>query len=553
MQFDYKFHGSSSVASTAHATDVSFAPDVSREPTYFVGSLAKNVAFREAISALNGVVVSDLRFKPRDKTAYKEWAAAQEMAWLAGFTAHQPEVEARIGAIRGELSSLAKNREAVMGPYYQARQKYFNHLYQKERDVWFVLDPVITVHPDELFFECFSQDESTYGKLGCAYDVFKNIREFGCGTTNIDYSAALYNEFQKIRDYKETHFAVEPAGFSVQTVREDAYTEVKIDLPDSWVRGFLQVSSAMTLPARTFALHPMDVHNICHVLRRQNEKAGPRSLRFILRPGEPVALLFEPWNYLLTCRRSVYHGPEADEIRLWGRRRLLILERLIPVTRQFTVHLLGSGLPSFFEADLGDMHFTLGLSGWTANDWSRAGNFDLLAPRAEVDHFTKELVFKALGETWHESSESLARRLHLEKKTVEGALAAYTQAGRVIYDLNKKVYRKRELSRDPLPVEKLRLDNPRETEATAFVQANRVVVKAEARPEGRTELSGTVKDKEQTLRPTATIDADERMTEATCTCHFYKQNKLFQGPCAHILALRMAHNGQNKWWKWQLN
>ncbi len=553
MQFDYKFHGSSSVASTARATDVSFAPDVSREPTYFVGSLAKNVAFREAISALNGVVVSDLRFKPRDKTAYKEWAAGQEKAWLAGFTAHKPEVEARIEAIRGELSSLAKTREAVMGPYYRARQKYFDHLYRKERDVWFVLDPVITVHPDELFFECFSQDESTYGKLGCAYDVFKNIREFGCGTTNIDYSAALYNEFQKIRDYKETHFAVEPAGFSVQTVREDAYTEVKIDLPDSWVRGFLQVSSAMTLPARTFALHPMDVHNICHVLRRQKEKAGPRSLRFILRPGEPVALLFEPWNYLLTCRRSVYHGPEADEIRLWGRRRLLILERLIPVTRQFTVHLLGSGLPSFFEADLGDMHFTLGLSGWTANDWSRAGNFDLLAPRAETDQFTKELVFKALGETWHESSESLARRLHLEKKTVEGALAAYTQAGRVIYDLNKKVYRKRELSRDPLPVEKLRLDNPREAEASAFVQANRVVVKAEARPEGRTELSGTVKDKEQTLRPTATIDADERMTEATCTCHFYKQNKLFQGPCAHILALRMAHNGQNKWWKWQLN
>jgi len=41
-------------------------------------------------------------------------------------------------------------------------------------------------------------------------------------------------------------------------------------------------------------------------------------------------------------------------------------------------------MPSFYLADLGDMTFTLGLSGWTTNDWSSAGNFDLLAPRAAV-------------------------------------------------------------------------------------------------------------------------------------------------------------------------
>jgi hypothetical protein len=412
---------------------------------------------------------------------------------------------------------------------------------------------VISVHPDELFFECFSQDESTYGKLGCNYEVFKNIQEFECGTTNIDYSASLYNEFQKIRDYKETKFTVEPAGFNVQTTNEDAYTEVKIDLPDSWVRGFLQVSSAMTLPARTFDLHPMDVHNICYLLRRQKEKAGPRSIRFILRPGQPVVLQFDPWNYMLTCSRSIYHGSEADEIRLWGRRRLLILERLIPLTRKFTLHMLGSGMPSFFIADLGHMNFTLGLSGWTANDWSRAGNFDLMAPRAEVDNFTKELVFKALRETWRESAQSLSDRLHLDNKLVEGALAAYTQAGRVIYDLDKRVYRLRELSREPLPMEKLRFDNPREAAANELVNNKRVSAKAEALPDGNTELNGTVKERNQTFRPSLLIDADERMTQATCTCHFYIQNKLYKGPCEHILALRIAHNKKHWLSEWLPN
>lgn len=554
MLFDYKFHGSTSVASNAGSTDMSFSPDVSRQPTFFSGQLAKNIAFREAISALHHVVVSDLRFKPQDKSAYKEWAAQQELVWLAQFgPGYKAELQAQISGLQTELGEIYKTREAVMGPFYKSRKKYFDYLYEKEKDAWFVLDPVITVHPDEVFFECFSQDEASYGKVGCSYEVFKSINEFACGTTNIDYSADLYNEFQKIREYKDTHFKVDPSGFEVKTTNEDTFNELKIDLPDSWVRGFLQVSSAMTLPGKTFELHPMDVHNICFILRRQKEKTGPRSIRFVLKPGQPVKLVFEPWGYELNCPRSIYHGTDADEIRLWGRRRLLVLERLIPVTQKFTVQLLGSGLPSFFVADMGHLSFTLGLSGWTANDWSRAGNFDLMAPRAEVDNYTKDLVFKALRETWVETSASLARRLGLEKKTVEGALAAYTQAGRVIYDLNKQVYRLRELSRDPLPMEQLRFDNPREAKATELVNANQVTVKVEALPDNALQLSGTVKEKTQAFTPTCIIDKDERMTQATCSCYFYTQNKLFKGPCEHILALRIAHNKKNWWSKWVLN
>ena len=552
MLFNYKFHGSTAVSSNASAVDMSFAPDTLRQPTYFSGKLAKNIRFREAISALHDVVVSDLRFKPKDKTQYKEWAASQEAMWMAEFGAgYQADLKAKLDGLRKELSDLGKDRRIIMDPFYKAQRQYFDYIYQKERDTWFVLDPVITVHPDEIFFECFSQDESTYGKLGCNYDVFKQINEFECGTTNIDYSADLYNEFQKIRDYKETNFTVDPGGFQVQTTNEDAYNELKIDLPDSWVRGFLQVSSAMTLPARTFELHPMDVHNICHVLRRHKEKVGPRSIRFVLKPGEPVKMVFEPWNYELVCRRSVYLGSEPDEIRLWGRRRLLILERLIPVTQRFIVHLLGNGMPSFFIADLGLMNFTLGMSGWTANDWSRAGNFDLMAPRTEVDSFTKERIFKALRENWRESSASLSQRLGLDKKMVEGALSAYAQAGRAIYDLNQNVYRVRELSREPLPMDKLRFDNPREARATELVNAGAVNVEATQTPNGL-KLTGTVKDGNQTYKPELVIDKDDRIAEAKCTCHFYVQNKLYKGPCEHILALRIAFN-KRSWWTRFLN
>ena len=61
----------------------------------------------------------------------------------------------------------------------------------------------------------------------------------------------------------------------MNTQNEESYKEVKIDLPDSWVRGFLQVSSAMSLPMMSFQLHPMDLHNFCFVLRRNREVQGP--------------------------------------------------------------------------------------------------------------------------------------------------------------------------------------------------------------------------------------------------------------------------------------
>jgi hypothetical protein len=66
MLFKYKFAGNSTVTSTSQKTGLSFAPDTLRESAWFVGKLHKKLAFREAISALHDVVVSDLRFKPKD-------------------------------------------------------------------------------------------------------------------------------------------------------------------------------------------------------------------------------------------------------------------------------------------------------------------------------------------------------------------------------------------------------------------------------------------------------------------------------------------------------
>jgi len=526
-------------------------PDTLRKPTHFIATLNRHIPFREAISALHQVVVSDLRFKPKDRESYFAWLAEQETSMLADFMAEAGDVAAQVDKVRAELDTLRRSSESIMRPYYKAENKYFNYLYQHDRDAWFVLDPVITVHPDQVFYECFSQDESTYGCLRCSHNTFDQIGDMACGTTNVDYSESLYNEFQKIREYKSTEFRIDPDGFDVQTDDDDRYVEQKIDLPDSWVRGFLQVSSAMTLPMRTFSLHPMDIHNLCFVLRRRKERVSPRSIRFKLSPGKKVVAVFEPWNQEVVCHGSVYAGDKEEEIRLWGRRRLLTLERLIPVAHSFTVHLLGSGMPSFFVAHMPDMTFTLGLSGWTANDWSRSGNFDLMAPRADVDDATQQRVYQALEKVWVASGSDLAKTLGLSTDLVQGALSLHTQAGNVIYDVVEGVYRLRELSREPLPMDTLRYHNVREENASRFVSAGLAEI---TRTHHETDhlgneqsiVKGKVMDNAKRYDVELAIDSDERLGQASCNCDFYIRNKLYKGPCEHVLAVRKLHTHQKQ-------
>ncbi len=541
MRFQYRYYGETYVSNSASSTDMRFVPDTLRAPTHFVADINRHIPFREAISALHDVVVADQRYQPKDKTAYKEWVAQNEGMMLAQFQARGSELREQLKPLQAELRALRERKSKLMKPFYDAQSKYYNYLYQTNRELWIALDPVITVHPDRVFFECFSRDESSYASLSCSHNVFNHVGDFACGTTNIDYSESLYGEFQKIRDYKSTRLSIDPSGFQVRTADDPDFIEEKIDVPDTWVRGFLQVSSAMNMVARRLDLHPMDVHNFCLQMRRKKERVGPRSIRFVLAPGEPVRAVFEPWNEEVVCRRSIYRGNAAEEVRVWGRRRLLLLERLIPVAQSFTVHLMGSGLPSFWIANMPDMQFTLGLSGWTANDWSRAGQFDLLAPRGEIDNDSKEKVFAALGKRWYATSAQLALDTGLDRMMVERALALYTQAGRVIYDLVDEVYRLRELARDPLPLDSLRFASPEEEEAQKLVALHAMSKHAvEAFADGSIQLSAQAKQGDRQYQVMLRLDADERIVDGACQCNFFTFNRMHKGPCAHMLALRMS-------------
>ena len=538
MQFNYKYGGASKVENGVSSTGVSFAPDVLREPTFFVGTLDKKIPFREAISALHHVVIADFNFQPKDNTAYLAWLKNQEELWLADASVSLEAVETEIAAVQNKLTGLRTQREAIVRPYYEAQRKYFQYLYKRDYAAWFVLDPVITVHPDQVFFECFSKDESVYGKLSCGYDVFKDINEFECGTTNIDYSEKLYNEFQKIRTYKETDFKIDPSGFDVKTTGEANYKEVKIDLPDSWVRGFLQVSSAMTSDKISFELEAIDIANFISVLKRNKERKGPRSIKYILKPGQPIVAVFEPWNIEIECTQSIFKGDQEHEIRVWGRRRILLLERLLPIADKFTVHLLGSGMPSFYTAHFAnEMYFTLGLSGWTANDWTQASQLDLLAPRGQVAGTTMQTIYLELRKNWFNTDVAIAENTQLDIQTVKQALATCTQAGKVIFDLKNNVYRVRELKKDGIDLESLRFSSETDKEAYSLMEQGQVKKLKHTNDQNKINITAVVSGQYSTL---VIIDTDLKITDGKCTCNTYYKNKMTKGPCEHILATRLT-------------
>src|SRR5262249_28917869 len=118
--------------------------------------------------------------------------------------------------------------------YWTARRKWAAELRSSDPALFRALvpcDPVVTVAPDVVFFECFAKDESSYGCLYVDRDAFDGQGEAALGTTNVDYSLALYEHFQTLRTYRPTRLQVDPSGFAVAVQGSGSVREEKIDLP----------------------------------------------------------------------------------------------------------------------------------------------------------------------------------------------------------------------------------------------------------------------------------------------------------------------------------
>ncbi|QOV92172.1 hypothetical protein [Humisphaera borealis] len=536
VSLEYNFR--SAVVPTASGQTLAFAPNLAREPVAFDAPLRQPVRFREAISALHDVVISDLRFKKKDKSGYIAWKKNQQE--LAARARHQnvSAVYERLKQAQNQPlpDALAEQFDASRKKYWNARNAYDRHLRQADPELWRKLvpyDPVITVAPDVCLFECFSGDESSYGCLSVDREAaFGRSDEIQFGTTNVDYSWDLYHHFQTLRSYRETRFRLDPHGFESTTAGGGGeHREEKIDLPTSWLRGFMQLQVAMGLPATRITLGREAVYALLAWHKRHRAATSPRALRFELIPGFAPRLVLEPWEQKIETYGPVYDGPPVAPIRVWGVRRLLMMARLLPLVDRFTVHLLGNGLPHFWVAEMGDMRLTLGFSGWTANDWTRASALEMLQSSGVATQHLVGMTAEYLRQSRSATLAEIERGVDRAGPPLRAALSKLANAGQVIYDLHAGVYRWRQIMPKPLGEAEV---GPEPDEMRGLRE---VLASGRTKIDSRTEIPG-VGVLLQGHDVEVLVDFDGRVKRGKCLCGWFRRYGLKNGPCRHMMALR---------------
>ncbi len=546
MNLTLAYRDRSAIRPSPAGLALALAPDLRRDRVGFDATLRHPLRFREAVAALHDVVISDLRYRPKDRSAHDAYLAerkAREDALrrdVAGETGRAIRA-ARPAMPEAEFARLDRDYRHHRDRYWTARRRYSNHLMTHDPGLWRLLmpfDPVITVAPDVVFFEGFSADESSYGCLTVDREGFEGERDVALGTTNVDYSWELHEHFQLLRSYRQTRFQIDPSGFEVATTgagQGEGYREEKIALPPGWLRGFMQLQTAMSLPSRRVRLSRDGLYNVLAFLGRHKAARSPRAVRFELEPGRPVALVLEPWERRITLHDRPYEGSRAETIRVWGRDRLRVLARLLPLLDEAEVYLLGSGLPSFWSIRMGEMRLLLGLSGWTANDWTGGSALGQLAPPAEPGRY---LATRVAASFRANPAQTLAEVEARSGGSTPGVLACLGQLaglGQVIHDLAAGLYRWRQVMPVTLSSELIGPEDPetvaaRQIAATASVR----IGQDEARADGLRVLEGQILDRPVSL----VLDGDGRIIRGKCTCSHHFTGGLRKGPCRHLQALR---------------
>ena len=444
-------------------------------------------------------------------------------------------------------------KESASQGIWQAQQAYFGWLLRNDPLAFVMLDPIITVHPDKVIFEVFSKDEGTYAKLSFDRSAFEVEGTSKHGTTNIDFSPALFLGVQQLRSYRQTrlHIGRDQVRMATPQATTKEVLEKKIQVPDTWLRGFLQVQSAATLPQDEFSLAPIDLYNLMRYLRLHGDKKGKRrGIRIELVPNEAPRLVLEPWEVVMPSSAGAFKGKSPKVVRIWGRRRLVLLQRLLPLIDAIDVRLLGNGLPSFWIFRAKDFSMTVGLTGFTAANWSQAITFDLLLPRKTQTSKPLETILSHLTEVWLASARDLAKVTGLKGAALVEALQLGCQQGKIMYDVAEDVYRLRPLTDALLDMTRLEYRNQRERVAhDLLVRRGAVKITAENRIAGTgLELTGkvAVEEDKREYRPQLLLGDEAQVLKAECTCALFRKQGLKQGPCTHLVALRLGYAEQQR-------
>ena len=532
-----------------HTQHVVLFTQLERDAVSFHGKLKDPLIFRDSLLALFDVVSSDYRYVPKDRAAYTVFMQMRR-------------------------ASRHKN-------LFSAQRDYFTWLFDNDPLAFCLLDPIIQVHQAGVSFEVFSRDEGCYAQLTLQHDLFETVSTPVLGTTSIDYSSALFDGIEQIRDHQITTLDIGQEAIRLErsnvsepkdnsetemdsAVNEDSKQEViekRINVPKSWIRALLQVQSAGQLAQERIDLDPIALYNVLFELRMHADIKGKRrGLLIELIPQQLPVMILEPFDITVTSQvsrqQTLYQGQKAKLIRLWGRRRLSLLKRLLPHTDTVSVSLLGQGMPSYWTLTGKGFHFTFAMTGFSQANWSQSLNFDLLLPKRpqqntpNSDNDDLVPLVQALVEQ-PSRIDALCERLstpenNLTASHVRQQLLSGAQQGLIRYDMANQSYYYRPLTQTPLDMAQFAHHNEAEKQAFDIVSREDGVQNLNVQTVVGQGVSISadihVKEDRRTYQSQLQLGDEGLVSRAACSCPQYLQHRLSQGVCAHLIALRLSHH-----------
>jgi hypothetical protein len=541
--FERSARRSSSIASgTSNSSDVSFGTDLNRDPVYLAGRVVPSRAFAEAMLTLSEVVKIQ---KPaqKDNSQYQEWVAGE---YLKILQEREPERLSKLEALTERKTALVEKRKPLMEKLQAVRDltsakqaAFFKWLLENDRSTWLVLDPIVSVQKDGTFFEAFSRDESIYARVFLPHSAMESSSTPSLGTTNIDFSLLLERELSRVRSYRPLNLQV---GLNSVDFKTEAAVveEEKIPLPDTWVRGLVEVQSVLALAPTVFEMSSDALAEIISRLLAQKEKEGPRALVFRLVPEEPIRVEIEPWGEVYSDDWCSYEGSTTQEIRVWGRRRLSVLKDILVQTDRVTVHLLGSGMPSFWTVVKDGVELTVGLSGWSSNDWASKAKFSSFIPTANIREELLESALAILVKSGQVTTASLSQELSASVAEAGVLLQKLCLQGKAMFDPSRALYRWRDLFPTFDAYETDQKESLESRKGLELFRSGSVTVVSDDLKDKIRYLVGEASIDKVLYKPLLELDADNRPKFAQCSCSHYNFHKLRQGPCRHMIALSLA-------------
>lgn len=529
----------STVSSFSSSSNMNIGADLAGDPVFLKGKVIPSVSFARAMITL-GKVVRMSGVQKKDRTEYQRWVQKVYLEELERIT---PDLDKHILAKKKKLTELEIKAQELSnqisaitynGKFVQSRKEFWNWLYNINRDAWIVLDPIVSVQADGTFFEAFSTDESVYARVFLPHSAISTETKPTLGTTNIDYGMLLDREFKRTRSYRPVNLQVGLDAVSISTAASDVIEE-RIPLPETWVQGLVEVQSVLALAQTTFTLQSDSLADIIARLESERETEGPRSLKFHLIPGQYIRVEIEPWNVIYKDEQNTYLGESEKEIRIWGRRRLSVLKDLLVQSTEVKVTLLGSGMPSFWTVVQDGVELTIGLSGWTSNDWASKAKFSGFLPTvniSETDQLKAEEVIKQKGSL---NASELATELSIKTPSAAAILQSLCLAGKAMFDPNRNLYRWRDLF-PGLNLKTSTAKSPEETAGLHLYATKEFKLESDQTKNKSRFVTSTTKHGYKSYETEIEFDLDGRPKYAECTCSFFRYNKLKAGPCRHLVA-----------------